>query len=182
MAADTLSSASITNLDTIPFVANNPGEGGSGYLRDVSDYVTPTTGGLASTSSIYKMVRLPTGAKLKKLQLFCTSVLDSNASPTLAVDVGAYYSDSTIDGTPVADQGVSISAACFLSNVAFGAATTKSVDALQALSPQKRNEPLWQAVGLAADPGGFIDIVVAVHAAAATAASQQMGIDAQYVV
>ena len=186
MAADTLSSASITNLDSFPVVANTAGVGATADMKEVSDYVTPTTGGLASTGSKYKLVRLPTYAKVKDLTLAADGALDTNGTPTLAVDVGAYWSDSTVDGTPANLQGTVISANCFAAAVAFGAAGNLKLSADSAWSVANRNLPLWVALGISAGPtgsppGGFIDVVLAVHTAAATAASQKTGIRVTHV-
>ncbi len=129
-----------------------------------------TTGGLASTSSTYKMLRLPTTCVLKSGRLFTKSGLDTSTG--LAVDLGAYYSDSTIDGTPASLQGTAISTTCFISNVAFGQSSAGSnLDALSNLDANLRNSPLWQQVGLATDPGGYIDVVLAVHTVASGTAS-----------
>lgn len=185
MAADTLKAVAISNLDASPAVANNTGVGAEGYLKSISDYVTVTTGGLASTSSTYKMVRLPSNAKVKRVELSFDTAADSNASPTLAWDVGAYYSDSTVDGTNSANQGASISVNAFLANVKIPAATGGNVDhvnADSAFAALSKQQPLWQALALAADPGGFIDIVVAVHATAATAVSTNMYLEVQFVM
>jgi hypothetical protein len=186
MTQDALKSPSITNLDATssPFVVATPtaGVGGPALQHEQDDFVTPTTGGLVSTSSLYKMLRLPTGVKLKSLSLTADAALDTSGSPVLAFDVGAYYSDSAYDGTPVVDQGVQISTAAFGSAVAFGASTNiNAVNMLAALTVAKRQLPLWDALGLASDPGGFIDIVLAVHTAAATAASHPMALKAEYV-
>ncbi len=97
MVADTLSSASITNLDASPVVRNTSPNGAKYDEQKISDFATPTTGGLADTTSTYKMVRVPTNGYLKSIVLIADGALDSNGSPTLAVDVGAYYSDSTTD-------------------------------------------------------------------------------------
>lgn len=187
MSADTLYSTSITALDAAPPIDQpTAGEGGPGYLRSNSDYVTPTTGGLGSTSSLYYMLRLPTNAKLKTLKMVIDAALDSG-SPSLAWDVGAYYSSSTIDGTAPANQGVQISANCFAAakvNYAAGEA-----DMLTSFGVALRNQPLWQALsigvtegGVSEDPGGFVDIVMAVHTAANTAASHNVSLKADYVV
>jgi hypothetical protein len=181
MAGEQLKSASITNSDATPITANTAGEGGQGDLFNGNDYVSVTTTGLASTSSTYKVVRLQSDAKLKAMRIITTSALDSNATPTLAVDVGAYYSDATNDGTQPSLQGTSIGVASFLSNTLFGGATTLSVDALQAYSVDKRTQPLWKGLGLSTDPLGWIDVVVAVHATAATAVAGKLAIDVQYV-
>lgn len=180
--AYTAKSTGITNLDALPATQNTSGEpGGKGYLVANSDYVTPTTGQLGSTTTTLALLRLPANAKLKDLSMVTASKLDSNASPTLTWDVGAYYSDSTIDGTAVANQGTSISVNAFAAIVATPAAGA-STDVLTAYSPQARTQPLWQGLGLSSDPGGFIDIVLAVHAAAATAVSAQLGLKAEWVM
>lgn len=174
---DTLKSASITNSDASPVVPNTTGEGGPGYTKNASDYVTPTTGGLGSTSSTYRVLRLPTNAKLKTLKMVIDTALDSG-SPSLAWDIGAYYSDGN-DGSPAAEAGGSISVNCFAAAKAVYSAG--ETDVLTSFAVALRNEPLWEAVGLTSDPGGFIDIVAGVHTAANTAASHNFAINASYV-
>jgi hypothetical protein len=175
MAADTVKSASITNLDAAPqnATASNgltEGVGAAGRLNDHSDYVTMTTGGLASTSSTYKMVRLSTQSIIKSARLFTKSGLDSSTG--LQVDLGAYYSDSTIDGTPPSLQGTSISTNCFVAAQAFGQSSAGSdINALSNLDANLRTSPLWQQVGLTSDPGGYIDLVLAVHQVASGTAT-----------
>lgn len=173
MAADTVKSASITSLDAASPSLNPSlieGAGAPGWLVDHSDYVAATAAGLASTSSTYKMVRLPSSCTLKSARLFTKSGLDSSTG--LAIDLGAYYSDDTNDGTPYSLQGVLISATCFVSNVAFGQSSAGSnIDALSNLDANLRNSQLWQQVGLASDPGGYIDMVLAVHTIASGTAA-----------
>jgi hypothetical protein len=183
MVADTLKSASITNLDAQPFIQNNAGVGAGGELKTISDFVAMTTGGLASTSSTYKMVRLQSNVILKSLNLLFSTAPDSNGSPTLTFDVGAYYSDSTTDGTAVANQGTAISATAFASAFATTATnSSKGVKNNVFLNPATNlfNSQLWAQLGLATDPGGCIDIVLAVHAAAATAVASTACIEASF--
>ncbi len=167
MAADTVKSASITTLDGAPQNATSPtqlteGVGAPGRLVDHSDFVAMTTGGLADTASKYKMVRLPTQCILKLGRLFTKAGLDTSTG--LKVDLGAYYSDSTQDGTPASLQGTVIDADCFMAAVAFGQSSAGSeVNALSSLDANLRNSQLWAQCGLASDPGGYIDIVLAVQ-------------------
>jgi hypothetical protein len=187
MTADALSSPSITNLDASPIVTNTSGVGASASSRLTDDFVTPTAAGLADTGSKYKIVRLPMYAKVKDLNLFADAALDTNGSPLLAVDVGAYYSDSTTDGTPTALQGTLISVNCFAAAVAYGASGNTNLNVASAWSALKRSQPLWTALGLTANavtgapPGGFIDVVVAVHTAAATASSHAISLRVSHV-
>lgn len=184
MAADTVKSASITSLDAAAQSLSAPlteGQGAAGRVSNHSDYVAVTTGGLASTSSTYKMVRLPTQCIIKKANLYTKSGLDTSTG--LAVDLGAYYSDSTQDGTPVSLQGTLISASSFVSNVAFGQSSAGSnIDGVSNLDASLRNSQLWAQVGLSSDPGGYIDLVLAVHTVVSgTASAGNVGLNVETV-
>lgn len=184
MAADTVKSASITSRDAAAQSLSAPLTAGNGapcLFANASDYVTMTSGGLASTSSTYKMVRLPSNATIKKGNLYTKSGLDSSTG--LKVDIGAYYSDSINDGTPASLQGTLISANCFAAAQAFGQSGAGSnIDAFSNLDANLRNSPLWAQVGLATDPGGYIDIVLAVNAAASgTATAGNVGLNVEVV-
>jgi len=181
MAADSVKSASVTTLDSVGTASATQlteGIGGPGREVNHSDYVAATAAGLASTSSLYKMVRLATTTVMKDGWLFTKGQMDSNGSPTLAVDLGAYYSDSTTDGTPASLQGTQISANCFVAAKAFAQTTSGSkIDALSNLDANLRTSPLWKQVGLTSDPGGYIDVVLAVHTAAATGVAGNVSIN-----
>lgn len=179
----TAKSASIVNQDSIVPVANPTGNGAQGYSKEIGDFVALTTGQLGTTATILGLLRLPSNAKLKSLTLTSDAALDSSTGLTL--DVGAYYSDAfatngVIDGTPQALSGTLISVNAFAAILVFQAAF-QNVFALKSFGVAKKNQPLWQALGLAADPGGFIDVVVAVHAAATTAVAGTLGISASFV-
>lgn len=177
---DTLKSLSITNSDQTIIVPNPTGNGAQGFMKNISDFVTPTAAGIMLTASTYKMVRVPTNIKLKSLKLVSDGALDTSTG--LGLDVGAYYSDSTVDGTAVANQGVLISANCFLANSAgFQSSAKGPVEGLTAYSVAARNQPLWQGLGLASDPGGMIDIVIAVHTLATTGGSAKLWLSADFV-
>ena len=182
MAADTLASQSIINLDatTSPFLvaANTTGVGAPGAVRESSDYVSNTALGLQDTTSKYKMVRLPLYAKVKSIELSADARPDTGTA--LTVNVGAYWSDSAFDGTPANLQGTAICTTAFASAVAFNASFRK-VDVSTAWSVANQNLPLWQALGLSANaitgapPAGFIDVVLAVQAAATTGVATKIG-------
>lgn len=186
MSADALSSASITALDNFSTTGNPIAEGTTGigaraYLLQVNDFVTPTTGGLADTGSKYKLVRVSWDIKLKELILSVDGAIETSTG--LALDVGAYYSDSTVDGTPAALQGTAVSVNCFAAILTgFRSSAVADLNALGAFGQAKRNKRLWDALGLSANPGGFCDIVVAVHTAATGAASVALGASAKFAV
>lgn len=193
MTADTLKSNIITQLDASWATRDLPsaGFGAPTHVSLLQDYVTPTAAGLGDTTSTYRVLRLPSTCSLKRLTLAVTAALDTGgASASLLIDVGAYYSDATDDNTPPADQGNSISANCFLAAHSFGTTADKVatgvasvgdfvIDGLGSLAKTLLTQPLWKQVGLSTDPGGFIDIVFAVHTAANTAASHPVAVTAE---
>jgi hypothetical protein len=147
----------------------------------VNDYVAATAAGVASTASTYKAIRLPSQAFLKSLEISTIAGLDSSTG--LQIDVGAYYSDSTVDNTQPSLQGVLISANVFAAAVNFANSSLgQKLDGLQSLDPNLRTSPLWQQVGLTADPGGYIDVVIAVHTAkSGNAAAGNINVQAIFV-
>jgi len=106
MATANGKSVNIAFLDqTAPFVQMTAGEGRAARLKMVEDKVALDAAGLGDTGSYYRVCRLPANAKVKRLDIFTDAALDTNATPTLSLDFGVVFSDSTIDGTPVAYQG-----------------------------------------------------------------------------
>ena len=168
MATEALKATGITNLDASPITPNTSGEGASGFLRCATDNVASTAGMLLG--STYKMVRIPTNAKIK--QVFLTCAAHGGAS---AVDIDVAYSDSTTDGTQPALAGtlgniVQISAA---DNKLFGSATTvvsalknSDVTLNNTFTSAHKNLPLFQVLinlgttDFTADPKGFFDLIL----------------------
>ena len=172
-----LSSGAITNLDSIPVVPITTGEGAPGYLRTVNGEVASVSADAAG--STYRFVRIPTTAKVKHVYF------EALAMTAGAVQLGVYYSDSTQDGTPPAVQGLvvpTVGVNFFANdiNCAAAVAITDETNQNAAYPPDLRNEPLWQALGLTSDPGGYFDIVGTVHTTAVTAGAK-MGLECQYV-
>jgi hypothetical protein len=95
------------------------------------------------------------------------------------VQLGVYYSDSTIDGTAPANQGAVIDAKFFSDDIDCTAAVLPGEKVFftgGSNTPDKRNQPLWQAAGLTSDPGGFFDIVATVHTTAVTTGTGKLGV------
>jgi hypothetical protein len=167
-------SASITAMDSTPLVEVTSGEGISGWLKNVNDFATILFTG-SGIGDLYRFVRFPTTAKVKKVFLVITSV-----STAGAMDIGVGFSDSTVDGTPqslatLANPMVQLTGPA--DNKLFGSAQaltaaiitppkeiTFSGTAFPFL-PVHQNLPLWQALvnlgatQFTADPGGYFDIV-----------------------
>ena len=175
MAVDHVKSTIITGLDTTPVVQPTAGEGGPASLKNVSsgDVV-----GIAASSigATYQFVRVPSNAKVKRVEF------DSEAQAAGAIDIGVYYATDGIGGKPTALlAAAAISQAFFASAVALTSASqpTNVTNESGTYTPAKRNQPLWQAVGLASDPGGNFDIVGTVSTAITTGTGK-MGLNVDY--
>jgi hypothetical protein len=198
MAVDALKSQSITNLDSTPIVTNSAGQGAPSRFMDVDDVIGITTNGLASTGSTYRVVRFPTGAIPKNLTIYTDSYLDSHSTPAVVMDLNIAFSDSTVDGTQSALQGLiplnsntggTTNITSYSNpNLIFGQLTPTSATAAYGPTSLIFNgsrtsysalnltqQPLWQTFGftdgrgLAADPGGYFDLLIYISTAASTA-------------
>lgn len=163
MAVVTTKSPSIVNLDASPIITNTIGEGAPGFLRAVNDSVTAVVGD--SIASIYRMVRIPTNAKVKRVLVNYLT-----ASTAGATDIDVFFSDSATDGTQPALSGV-VQTTGPADNKLFGAAQVLTSILTQSdktfagsFLPAHQNLPLWQvlvnlgATQFTADPGGFFDV------------------------
>lgn len=152
MTTEALKSTSITNSDASPPTVNSVGKGAPGALQYVGDYVTTTSG--VTVGSTYKMVRIPSNCVVKKVEW------EAEAMTQGPFDVGLNYSDAN-DGTQPSLQGTVIDADFFATAVSAASAVVPTDITAEAgtYTLDKRNQPIWQAVGLTADPGGFFDLV-----------------------
>lgn len=165
MAVEHVKSTPITDLDTVPAVPQTAGEGGPGYLRSVEGYVTVPAS--SSIDSTFRFVRVPTNAVIKNVRQ------TSGAQTDGSWDVGVYY--PTIGRTGLPDLAANaIDQDFFASAVASDAATGVTDITFEAGAGYLRSEwnlPVWQALGLTSDPGGFFDIVATVTEAVTTGAA-----------
>lgn len=152
MPSEALKTTVITNLDATPPTRATVGTGAAGMLRSVDGTLTVTTG--KTSGSVYRMVRVPSNAKVKHVY----ACVDA-AVTTLDVDIGLYY--STDPTTQRALQGLVIDADHFASAVDLHAIIVPTDYVFEATTnvAAKRMQPLWQAAGLSVDPGGFFDVV-----------------------
>jgi len=189
MAVVTTKSASIINADASPVVANTIGEGAEGTLRAANDSVTAVVGD--SAGSIYKLVRIPTNAKVKRVLLTYLT-----ASTAGATDISVAFSDSLTDGTQaqfssLANPVVQITGP--VDNKLFGSATAltavlknSDITFANTFTTVHQNLPLWQvlvnlgATQFTTDPGGFFDIVAKITTAL-TVTAGLMGLEADFV-
>lgn len=167
-----LKATALTNLDASPILEPNPGAGGPGLLRHVDGFVTAVAADSVATT--YQLCRVPSTAIVKRISFA------SQAQGAGAVELGWYYSTSLKDGTAASNQNsngnpkaisaafvageFSIASAVYLQGVTDGGALTSTGDTAYNLY----QEPLWQMLALASDPGGFFDFVATVNTTAIT--------------
>lgn len=102
------SGTNTTLFDASPFAALSAGEGAAGVLRQVEDFVAVAQTDFGTAGNFVRFCRFPTNARLKRVQLYTdrTLVDGGGASSALSLGVGVVFSDSKIDGTPVAYQNL----------------------------------------------------------------------------
>ena len=164
MGVVTVKSTVITNLDASPRVSPQAGIGGSYEVKEIDS--TVAVAATDSSTSQYKFFRVPTTIRVKDLWLESAALGGS-----CAVDIGVYYADLKEDCAVGIVPGTVITAAFFASAVAVASAVTPTnvTNESGTYTTALRSEPLWQALGLASDPGGKLDIVATSTADAASA-------------
>ena len=209
MAIENLDSGTLTSLATLPLSVPTAGEGAPGITRVVTDYIKPTVSGMGSVGSTYRLARFPVYAKIKSV-IIDVGAVDTNASATAVFDINVAFSDSAYDGTQVALQGLIPTNALTGATTTIGtySAPNKTFGTIAAKNsgvkspanevvfggtntgwfPAGRDLPLWDfygfvnSQGTAQDPSGFFDILLYLSTAAATAASDYIGVRVTYVV
>lgn len=177
MAVDHVKSTYITNADASPAVANTAGEGGPGPLITVEGSAVAVAS--SSADATYQLVRIPSNCKVKSL------LFESAAQAAGKFDVGLYYATDGENKQPTALlAAAAIDQDFFASDVDAASAVviTEIVNESGTYTIDKRTQPIWQAVGLTSDPGGFFDIVATVHTTAVTTGTGRFGVRCVYTV
>jgi hypothetical protein len=111
MVASTVKSQALTDADVQPILDRTAGEGAASDLKVIDDFVAVDAVGIADTGSTYTLLRFPTSAKVKRLEVLTDGPIDSNATQQLAIDFNIAFSDSKYDGTQTALQAQAPAAA-----------------------------------------------------------------------
>lgn len=175
MAVDHVKSSFITNLDASPVVQNTAGEGGPAPVKTAEGFATVIASG--SAGATYQLLRVPSNCKLKSLSF------ESAAQGAGAFSLGLYYATNGEGGQPTALLlANAISSTLFASqiNCASAVAITDEINQAGTFPMSKRVQPLWQAAGLASDPGGYFDIVATVDTTAVTTGTGVIAARATY--
>lgn len=132
-----------------------------GMLQSAVGFLEAVSGD--DIGSTYRLCRVPSNACIQEVLLSCDAIT------TCAADVGVYK--TALDGGAVVDAdffGSAVSLASALSN----SDVTHEADPADAGAGYGKadvEKPLWQALGLSADPGIEYDIVATLTAAAGSA-------------
>ena len=163
MGVVTVKSTTITNLDASPRVSAQAGTGGGYEVKEIDSIVAAAA--TDSSTSKYIFFRVATEIRVKDLWLESAALGGS-----CAIDIGVYYADRKEDCATGILPGTVITAAFFSSAVAVASAVTKTdvTNESGTYTTALRSQPLWQALGLASDPGGKFDIVATSTANAAS--------------
>lgn len=175
MAVDHVKSTAITNADASPATANTAGEGATGRLWEVSGYATAVAS--SSADSTYQLVRIPSNCKVKSI------IFESEAQTAGKFDLGLYYATDGQGGKPASLLAANAIDQDFFATVidcASAVTPTEVVNESGTYTLDKRNQPIWQAAGLSADPGGSFDIVATVKTTAVTTGTGKFGVSVRY--
>lgn len=171
MAVVTTKSTAVTNGDALP-QALSPQKIDGGRLRERVGVIEAVSGD--SIASIYRLLRVNSGDRVSRLLLSCDAIT------TCAGDIGV-YDITAVNAGAVVDVDFFASAqslAAALVNVDVGHEADPA-DAGAGFGLADVEKSLWQALGLAADPGKQYDIAVTLTAAAGSAGT--IALKMQYV-
>lgn len=157
MATEALKTTPITNADATPVVFNDSGVAG-GIVRQAVGTLEHAGGDLGST---YRMVRVPSNATGIAVVLSA-----DDAGATGLIDIGLYRTAG--DGGAVVDADF-FASAYDVKTAAIAQVEVQHESAVYGLEDIEK--PLWEALGLSADPGVLYDIVITSTEALGTAST-----------
>lgn len=175
MAVVNTKGAVITNRDAAPAVINDA-RLSRGTLK--SSIGSVAVGAADSATSYYPLVEIPTTAMVRAVYL-----TNPAGMTTLAGDIGVYKNTANSAGVTTGVVAAASSGAIFAAASTLPATVQNRTDVTNTgttYPTDKREMPLWQAIGLTADPGGTFDIGLKVTTAN-TGAAGRLGLEVQYV-
>ncbi len=178
MAANLLSTL-LTNRDAVPKVLTD-GFIAEGTLTQGYGYVF--TGASDAAGSAYRLVSVPSNSRLSSLSLINTTLGNSSV-----IDTAVWYPTVVPQGGGAflaASLGASIiGSSVFKSNMLGDTTNTTPLELIITTNtrqgPNYQEMPLWQMIGLSADPECMLDIGISVRVAVATAG--YVGMKATYI-
>lgn len=176
MATFNILSTILTNRDATPKVLSDALLA-KGEVCDTYGQIQTSTAS-DGVDSLYRMFSIPSNARIASI------VLQADALGSgCKLDVGVYWPTfiPVGAGLSASNQSAVIATQFFCSALGCSAATaaTNVMNSNGANTIAKQELPLWSAIGLSADPGIDLDIVV--HVNAAVAAQGFIGLRGNYV-
>jgi len=158
MAVVTLKSTAVTNSDAFPQTLS-PQRIDGGRIRERVGVIE--AGAADSIGSVYRLMRINSVDRVSRLLLSCDAIT------TAVGDIGI-YDISAVNAGAVVDVDFFASAQA-LTSALVNQDVTHEADAADAgtgFGLADVEKPLWQALGLAADPGKQYDVAITLTAAA----------------
>ena len=180
MAATTVKSENITNLEASPQVVLHKKKG---KLISIIDQDAIATTSIDEVGDVMLFCPIPSNATILDL-LYVNDDLDTNATETLAVNVGLFYSGIGGDQKETGKtSGLVIDADCFGTAQLFGndpvlGWTSARFEADDIVDVKKE---AWEVAGLTADPGGTFYVGLTVTAVSATPAAGDVVMRVDYI-
>ncbi len=152
----------ITNAVAIPNTPNNPAVGAPAMLKEAAGYVTNAADDDAT--SVHRFCRVPSNARISQILL-------STGDATTAgnIDIGVYQTSEY--------GGAVVDADLFTSALALTGGPFQNVDVTYESGQYTEAEsimPLWQVIGLSADPCRDYDIAATITTTYQAAAVGQL--------
>lgn len=173
MAIVTTKSTAVGNRDAVPPVIND-----SRLERSMmgSAIGSVAVGAADSATSYYPLCSVPSSAMIRSIYATCVAGMT-----TLAGDVGVFKNTKDSGGAALGAEAFTGSTSFFASAQSFAAALNRSdiTNESTTYTTDKREMPLWQAIGLSVDPNTTFDIGVKVTTAN-TGAAGRLGLEVQY--
>lgn len=171
MTASTIKSDNVTNIEATPITPVFRRSGEVQVLLDKD--IIPTTS-LDEDGDCWLFGPIPSNAVILDIE-YLSDELDSNATPTLDINVGLAYSG--IGGTQKEDgktSGTFVDEDCFATDmhIAHNATTTWTSVRFEADVIEDIVKEAWEAGGLTSDPGGLFWVSFTVGTAQAATAAQ----------
>lgn len=158
MAVVTTKSTAVTNSDALPQTLS-PQRIDGGRIRERVGVIE--AGATDSIGSVYRLMRINSVDRVSRLLLSCDAIT------TAVGDIGI-YDISSVNAGAVVDADFFASAQA-LTSALINQDVTHEADAADAgagFGLADVEKPLWQALGLASDPGKQYDVAVTLTAAA----------------
>lgn len=168
MAVENLTSSSITDADATPKVKVNARLMGASIREAVG---TKQASASASIGSTYRLCRIPSNARISEVILSCDAF-----DTTGAADVGIYQTAD--NGSAVVDADFFASAVVLTAALPNTAVTHES----GVFGIEDVEKPLWEALGLTADPFRDYDVALTLTAANGAGATPDVTLRVRYAI